>query len=426
MNILELKTKFDSIGAVSSRLEKETLIEKYKDDKLFLETLNFVFNPYIVTGIAKKKIERDLGATTNNHPTDILDVFEVIKENNTGTDSIVRQLQAWIMAQHPETHQFLKDVFAKDVQIGISHKTINKVIGKGFIPEYGVQLAKNYYDEQDKVKGPFAITLKLDGLRATAFNEKSVSFFSRKGLPFEGLVELEEVFKKLPKDRVYDGELLAFNPDNIPSKDLFRKTQKVVKTEGIKTGVRFILFDSLPINEFYEGKSKKTYIERNNELRKILNELGDIGGLVELVPTYYIGADKDKVEVLLKHVISEGYEGLMVNTLDGKYEVKRSNNLLKVKKMHSVDLRITGFEEHRKQPNKLGALVVDYKGYKVNVGSGFTDADREHIWNNREQLLNTIVEVQYFEESSNERGGLSLRFPVFLRLRDDKNEVSYH
>jgi DNA ligase-1 len=36
-----------------------------------------------------------------------------------------------------------------------------------------------------------------------------------------------------------------------------------------------------------------------------------------------------------------------------------------------------------------------------------------------------IVEIQYFEESNNEQGGLSLRFPVFKRVRDDKNEESY-
>jgi DNA ligase-1 len=39
--------------------------------------------------------------------------------------------------------------------------------------------------------------------------------------------------------------------------------------------------------------------------------------------------------------------------------------------------------------------------------------------------MNKIVEIQYFEESSDKEGNLSLRFPVFKQVRNDKNEESY-
>lgn len=424
-DILRLKEQFDAIGNVSGRLEKESLIETFKEDYLFRDVLNFVFNPFIITGLAKKKIEKELPDSPIKADYHIADLMIYVRNHNSGSDAIISIVQSWIRQQPQQTHQFLKDLFTKDIQIGISHKTINKVIGKNFIPEYGVQLAKNYFDEEEKVKGPFAVTLKLDGIRCTCFNEESgPKFFSRKGLPIEGMTELEELFKKLPTNQVYDGELLAANPNNLPSKDLFRITQKVVKTDGPKSGIRLVIFDTLPIDEFFEGQSKKNYEERVEPLEAIIGDMAN--ELVELVPMYYIGSDKDKIGEILKHVTSEGYEGLMINLLEGKYEVKRSSNLLKVKEMHTVDLQITGFEEHRKQPNKLGALVVDYKGNRVNVGSGFTDVDRDYIWKNQDKLLGTIVEVQYFEESSNQNGGISLRFPVFIQLRDDKDEVSYN
>ena len=95
--------------------------------------------------------------------------------------------------------------------------------------------------------------------------------------------------------------------------------------------------------------------------------------------------------------------------------------------METVDLRIIGFEEgSSKNAGKLGALIVDYKGNEVGVGSGFTDFDREFIWNNQDQYLGKICEVQYFEESKNKDGGVSLRFPVFKHLRTDKTEPSYN
>jgi DNA ligase-1 len=49
----------------------------------------------------------------------------------------------------------------------------------------------------------------------------------------EGLVELEELFKKLPTGYVYDGELIAVNVDNSASDVLFRYTQKLVRKDGI-------------------------------------------------------------------------------------------------------------------------------------------------------------------------------------------------
>ncbi len=95
--------------------------------------------------------------------------------------------------------------------------------------------------------------------------------------------------------------------------------------------------------------------------------------------------------------------------------------------MLSADLKIIGFEQGTgRLENTLGAIIVDYKGTKVNVGSGFKDYQRDLIWNNKEKLLHTIAEIQYFEESKNEDGQISIRFPVFKTLRDDKTEVSYN
>ena len=122
------------------------------------------------------------------------------------------------------------------------------------------------------------------------------------------------------------------------------------------------------------------------------------------------------------------HEGVMVNLSYAPYEGKRTKNILKVKAMQDCDLKIVGFEEGTgKNKGTLGAVIVDYKGFEVKVGSGFTDQDRDYFWNNQKELLGRVITVQYFEETTNKKdNSLSLRFPVYLELREPDKEVSYY
>jgi DNA ligase-1 len=101
--------------------------------------------------------------------------------------------------------------------------------------------------------------------------------------------------------------------------------------------------------------------------------------------------------------------------------------LLKVKKMNTLDLEIIAFEEGSgRLAGTLGARWVRYKdGNTVKVGSGFSDELRNQIWNDRQSYSGKIIEVQYFEESTNADGGKSLRFPVFKDFRFDKLQADF-
>ena len=93
--------------------------------------------------------------------------------------------------------------------------------------------------------------------------------------------------------------------------------------------------------------------------------------------------------------------------------------------MQTCDIRCLRIEEGEgKYQGKLGKIICDYKGYELGVGSGFNDEQREYYYNNPNEIIGRIVEVQYFEESKNEKGELSCRFPIFKYVRD-KNEESY-
>ena len=267
----------------------------------------------------------------------------------------------------------------------------------------------------------------MTGIRCVAIHDKSgVKLFSRQGKQIEGLHDLEKQLLWLPFG-CYDGELLL-NKDNIPSKDLYRETVTIVNSKDQdKTNIVLNIFDTFELEEFENGYCTAPCIER----KKIVQELEEQmkPDWWKSVPILYYGRyDKDIVKQELDKQIALEHEGVMVNLANAPYEGKRTKNILKVKAMQDCDLKIIGFEEGTgKNKGTLGAVIVDYKGFEVKVGSGFTDQDRDYFWANQKELLGRVITVQYFEETTNKKdNSLSLRFPVYLELREEGKEVSYY
>jgi len=425
LGMLEVLKVIKQIGDTSSRTEKENILKQNSNNQLLKEILQFTYDPFIVTGLSSKKINKDTNLSPSTELNTIQEVMNYLKQNNTGRDIDIANIHHFIYRHDKELQEFFKKVVTKELKTGVTAKTLNKVYGKGFIKEFSVMLAKKFDEHKDKVNGNFVITQKLDGNRIIVLKDNGVvKSFSRQGKQYEGLEEIESDIANLPMDNiVFDGELIADTEGS--THEIYAETTSKARSKGNnKTGLVFHIFDCLPLDEFQKGKSKKRCIERKKFLSRLFNEY-DLPHCKEVKPLY-IGNDLSEVDRLMEFAISQGWEGLMCN-LDKPYECKRTDSILKVKTMNTCDLKVIGFEEGTgKYTGKLGALIVDYKGYQVGVGSGFTDYDRECIWDNRDEYLGKIVEVQYFEESKNQDGGLSLRFPVFKRLRLDKTKPSYN
>lgn len=434
----------------------QEILEENKDNQMLKDVLYFVYNPFIVTGLSNKKIKKDVSNIKvrgtrifgnlieeiallpdedfqntffTNKKFDITCMFDYLLDHNTGRDEDIAWVQAYIKAQPEEYREIYEQIFTKELKLGITAKTINKV-WKDFIPEFNVMLAEKYWDRMDeleKEKPDIIITQKYDGIRAVAkVRDGNVEIFSRQGKSIEGLKDIEEELKEL-EDGFYDGELLL-DKEDIPSKDLYRETVQVVNSKNeYKNNVVFNIFDSIPLNDFVIGYSKDNCLGRKRfvyeELRRV-----DPNWLKPVEILYHGKYDKRIVQQELDKQISLEHEGVMVNLANAPYEGKRTKNILKVKAMQDCDLKIIGFEEGTgKNEGTLGAIIVDYKGFKVKVGSGFTDKDREYFWNNQEESLGRIIAVQYFEETTNIKdNSLSLRFPVYLELREPGKEVSYY
>ena len=415
---------FNQLVSTSGRNDKELILKKNKDNKLFKEILNFVYNPYILTGLSDKKINKRVALINDKVFNNIEEVMEYLKTNNSGRDSDISNIQHFINSHDKDEQVFLKQIFTKNLKVGITSSTINKVFGK-FIPEFDVMLAKKYDEHKEKVKGNFVVTKKLDGNRIVVIKDNGiVKSFTRQGNQSEGLEEIESDIKSLLMDNVvFDGELIADTEGS--THEIYTETTSKARSKGSnKTGLVFHIFDILPLEDFQNGKSKDDCIVRKLKLSNVF--VSNCLPHCKEVKPLYIGNDKSQIEVWKNYALEQGWEGVMVN-LDTPYVCKRTDTILKVKVMSTCDLKVIGFEEGTgKNVGKLGALLVNYKGFTVGVGSGFSDNDREYIWNHKDEYLENIVEIQYFEESKNQDGKLSLRFPVFKKLRTDKTEPSYN
>jgi len=435
----------NEILADNSRLAKIAVLEKYKDDESVRYFLQFVYDPYVTTGLSDKKLNKDVeifsyslfDADGNfNEDCDTIfqldcsededkAIFEYIKEHNTGRDSDIRTVQNFKKSHFnkcPEMLDLFDRIITKNLQLGIDAKTINKVI-PGLIPEFNVMLANKYFDKPEVIDGrEFVITTKIDGSRIIAMKDNGqVSFWTRQGQKYEGLIDLEEALKNISEDNfVLDGEIVAMNTDK---EDTYKNTMKLSRTkEQAKHGLKMLVFDYMPIANFKLQCCPMTYSARRSTLSAIFDLNGQhLAPYFELLPMLYRGTDTNKIIELLNEQTAKGEEGIMINICDAPYDFKRSNNLLKVKKFQDTEVKIVGYEEGvNKLAGTLGAFICEYKDNIVRVGSGLSDEDRAYFWANQDKYLNKYITVKYFEESYDSKTNLpSLRFPIYMRVRED-------
>ena len=431
MKTLEQFCKFIiEINSSNSRLHKQSVLKKYKDDPVICRYLQIAFDPYKVYGISTKKLNKTVGAIGVYDIETVFDLFDYLEVHNTGTDkdiSICQEAIANVNIWNRNAGAILKALICKKLSIGCDAKTINKEI-PDLIPTFAVQLANKYFDKPDFVEGKeFAITTKIDGGRIIALKENGqITFYTRAGQKYEGLIDLEEeMLEKLPDGICLDGEITLLDTKGIPSKEAYKRAMKITRADGEKHGVKMLVFDAMLASEFRSQKCDRNWDERRGALDLIFKsrELT----YFELLPVLYRGDNSEMILKWLDAAIAGQQEGIMINITSAPYEFKRTNNLLKVKKMSTLDLEIVGFEEGEgRLAGTLGAILVRYKnGNIVKVGSGLSDRLRLEIWHSREEWLGNICEIQYFEETTNADGGESLRFPVFKDYRPDKIKADY-
>ena len=407
---------------ISSSKAKEHCIRANADNDTFVKILKYAYND-MNYGIKKTTINKMEFLPDEDYRWNcIWGMFEDLAKSNINNDLILKVSNTIGYFTDEEIRDLLIRVLLKDLRCNINAKSINKAI-PNLIPQHQIMLASKF---EGKLKGKVSMSLKMDGIRNSVLIENnSIKHISRQGKIVENLNEINQALKEFNLNGyMLDGELIRKNIDNLSSDDNFRLTTKIVNSKSNnKRGLEFVVFDIVPIEDYYIGKSVIPYKERLELMEELIGEGNEF---VRLVEKFGVTDNVEEIYNQLEKVIADNQEGIILNTLDGVYGFgKRSKEILKVKKMQTCDIRCLRVEEGEgKYQGKLGKIICDYKGYELGVGSGFLDRDREFYWNNPNEIVGHIVEIQYFEESKNEKGELSLRFPIFKWVRD-KDEESY-
>lgn len=424
--VLRIVKELEETSSTNSKLD---ILKRESTNELFKKILYYTYSDHLQYGFSEKKIRELLaegsviGGRTWSNVFEMLDDLSVSNINGILRDCAI----CFLSNQSEDIGELYIKILTKDLRCNISAKSINKAI-KGLIKTWNIQQAYSITKIQPKKGEWIALSLKLNGIRSTLMNGE---FRSRQNKVMNGLDHILEDLKQLNViDKfVVDGEMVRKNFDKIPDNDNFRLTASILNSDkNDKSGIEYVVFDILPKEEFVNGESKLGFKDRLEQLNSLRDQIKELGlNNIRIAPTYYTGTDHSMINTLLTKVDTEGFEGLMClrNT---HYKTKRNSGILKCKVFKTCDIKIIGFEEGEgRLKGTLGAVVVRYKDNNVNVGSGYSDAQREDIWKNKDTLLGRIMEVRYKEETSDKTTGLlSLQFPTYVCIRFLGKEVSYN
>lgn len=281
-----------------------------------------------------------------------------------------------------------------------------------------------------RLRFPLFESVKLDGIRGIVGKDNH-------GKPIVLSKSFKPIRSKFIQQNFAKEEYMGFDGEFIfgdPTDGLVcNKTYSAVMTMGSTVEVDFYIFDRF-------GYDHDPFMERIADVDRRIKEIQHPN--IKLVPQTLVGCWNDVLEHERK-VLDQGYEGLILRDPKGIYKFGRSTlieqYLVKLKRVKNGEAWITGFVElmlNHNEPVKdalgyqkrsaskegkipggmLGTLIVkDYKtGIEFEIGSGFDDALRQEIWNNREKYLGRLLTYSYFPIGQVNKP----RQPIFKGWRD--------
>lgn len=330
--------------------------------------------------------------------------------------------------------EFVSSIVNRTLRLGIGSCLLDKDVD-------APMLAKKYEGKlvtDDMVY----VTEKLDGNRCIAkWNGKEWTFTSRNGKAMYVDIDMGVLDKEL----VYDGEILSKEQTNqsvmrycavndsklskeyLKSKNTFNNTSGMINRHDKKG-------KDLVYNIFDIQDDTLPYVTRRTWLNEQVNTCSSQVRILPVLKTYRGLSEFSNIDNLLDDMVDMGAEGLMLNLGRGRYESKRSSNLLKYKKLNTMDMKVVDWEYGTgKYDCAVGNLIAectlpDGREVSCKIGTGISDEQRFDWAMTPELILGKIIEVAYFELSQNSRTDgtkyYSMRFPRLKSVRTDKTEVS--
>jgi len=419
----ELHTFIEEMRATSSSTDKVQII---KEASPFVhKALEYTYNPFkqfYVTSKTCKKNPHLFGG-------DAIDCFEILDKlmnrEVTGHDAI-KLVNTY--ANLKGYKDLIYKIIDKNLDIRAGDKVINKAI-PNLIPTFSVALAKEYDGKCDWQNDTWWASRKLDGVRCLAVvnYEGECTLYSRMGKELTTLNKVKEAIEATGIiNTVFDGEICLIDENG--NEDFQGVMKQLRRKDHQIENPAYMIFDMIHKPNFDNQKGGPILSERLAALRGFLTGRYITTNILRYTDQFQItdGRHFDKWGQI---ATDNNWEGFMIRK-DVSYEGKRTKNLLKVKKFYDAEYKVIDFDvdDHEvvrdgksETIKMLSQVWIEHKGFKVKVGSGWSQDQRLKYMDG--SIVGKIITVQYFEETKNDKGGISLRFPTVKIVHGEKREV---
>ena len=415
---LRIENFIEEMRATSSSTDKVQII---KDASPFVhKALEYTYNPFKQFYVTSKTCIKN-SHLKERHSLDLFEVLDKLMNREvTGHDAIK-------LVNGLEDESIYK-IIDKNLDIRAGDKVINKAV-PGLIPTFSVALAKEYDGKCDWQNDNWYASRKLDGVRCLAVvnYEGECTLYSRMGKELTTLNKVKEAIEATGIiNTVFDGEICLIDENG--NEDFQGVMKQLRRKDHQIENPAYMIFDMIHKPNFDNQEGGPILSERLRALRGFLTGRFIKGDILRYTDQFVItdGRHFDKWGQI---ATDNKWEGFMLRK-DVTYEGKRTKNLLKVKKFYDAEYEVIDFDidDHEIVVNgrsetvpMLSQVWIEHKGHKVKVGSGWTHEQRLQYIDG--SIVGKIITVQYFEETKNDKGGISLRFPTVKIVHGDKREV---
>lgn len=417
----------------NSNTRKLETIERFKGDAEIEKALRYTYDPYKQYYVTSKNCKKradliDKDCLFNN----LFDLLDALNGRAITGHAAIKQVNSFVEA-NKEYEDVIWAVIDRNLKTRSTVSMINKII-PGLIPTFDVALAEAYNEKTKKKvnwNDIWFASRKLDGVRCICIidGNSNAKFYSRAGKEFTTLQNIADVIKDSGvKNVVLDGEVCIL--DKKGDEDFQGIIKEIKRKDHTIEMPRLIAFDILTIENFESGTSRNILSKRYEALDAFMDiYINSFGNFISMVHQDIIEDDK-QLEEEIARANKYGWEGLMLRKND-VYKGKRSSDILKVKSFIDAEYVVIGVENSinrvivegkEVEEEMLKNVIIEHKGCKVQVGSGFSQEQRRKYFENPEEIIGKTITVQYFEETENQDGGYSLRFPVIKAIYETNRD----
>lgn len=266
---------------------------------------------------------------------------------------------------------------------------------------------KQYPTLDDLPADEYIMMPKYDGCLAIVVADDTGHVLTRTGESITSIPHVLSDARAMLPGYVIFGEAYKFDT---PFKDI----SGAFRRHAPQAGLILVAFDAVPVADWRAGKCDEPYKARLARLREAWHA-SPVPAII-VAPASDAGASQGFANAL---VANGGYDGAILRRADAGWHIGASKNgeAIKVKPVQSLDLRAWAvFPGKGKHAGRAGGITVTYRGVDTNVGTGFSDAEREHL--STHGCKGMIAEIEFMELTADGK----LREPRFKGWRYDKTE----